>query len=258
MQLVPRYLVKNRIDIVADLAGFVTEYRPVYKRHTLVYKGIDNVLEFRLLNADQKPINTQGYTPKFVAYDMNKTKIIEHDGTVLDDGSSATKGLFTVTITENDLLNIASEYLTYTVYLVDDDDDSRILTYTDTHFGADSVIRVSGTAFPDPKASKTVTSFTDTGGIYVSSIIDADPGINSNEGLHTVAVYSNSFEGTINIEVTLENQVTGTTDWASVGSLVFTGDETEPTPFNFTGVFNFLRFTTEDNPSSISKILVRN
>ena len=65
MQLLSRYLVKNRIDIIADVAGFVTEYRPVYKRQVQVYKGIDNILEFRLLNADQKPINTEGYTPKF-------------------------------------------------------------------------------------------------------------------------------------------------------------------------------------------------
>jgi len=75
MQLLPRYLVKNRIDIVADLAGFTTEYRPVYKRQAIVYKGIDNVLEFRLLNADQKPINTQGYTPKFRAYDQNNSLV---------------------------------------------------------------------------------------------------------------------------------------------------------------------------------------
>jgi hypothetical protein len=75
MQLIPRYLVKNKIDIIANVAGFIVEYRPVYKRQVQVYKGIDNVIEFRLLNADQKPINISNYTPKFRAFDENKSLI---------------------------------------------------------------------------------------------------------------------------------------------------------------------------------------
>ena len=52
MQLIPRYLVNNRTTIIANEAGFVTEYRPVYSRQIKVYSNIDNVLEFRVLNAD--------------------------------------------------------------------------------------------------------------------------------------------------------------------------------------------------------------
>ena len=57
MQLLSRYLVDNTTTLVADVAGFITEYRPVYNREIQIYKGIDNVLQFRLLNADQKPVN---------------------------------------------------------------------------------------------------------------------------------------------------------------------------------------------------------
>jgi hypothetical protein len=258
MQLLPRYLVKNRIDIVADLAGFTTEFTPVYKRQALVYKGIDNVLEFRLLNADQRPINTQGYTPKFRAYDSNNTLVVEREGTVLDDGSTATKGLFTVTVTENDLLNLTDEFLKYSIFLIDDDTEDRILTYTDTHFGADAVIRISSDMFPPPKASKSITTFYDDGLTYITSAIDSDPSLNNNEALHTAAIYTSGYVGTVSVEATLENQVSGTTDWATIASLTFDGTETEPTPVNFTGVFSFIRFRTSANPSTISKILVRN
>jgi hypothetical protein len=258
MQLVPRYLVKNRIDIVANLAGFTTEYRPVYKRQALVYKGIDNVLEFRLLNADQKPINTQGYTPKFRAYDQNDSLVIEHDGTVLDDGSSATKGLFTITVTENDLLNLTDEFLKYSIYLVDENTDERILTYTDTHFGADSTLRISADAFAAPKESKTITTFFDAGSTYVTSAIDSEPALNNNEALHTAAIYTNGYIGTVSVEATLENQISGTTDWATLETLTFTGSETEPTPVNFNGVFSYIRFRTSADPVTIPKILVRN
>lgn len=261
MQLLPRYLVKNRINIIADVAGFITEYRPVYQRHLQVYKGIDNVIQFRLLNADQKPINTQGYTPKFRAFDENLNLIIEHDGVVLDDGSSATKGLFTVTINENDLLNVKQQYLSYTIYLVDSNEDN-IITYTDTHFGNNGVIKISSEAFPGAKSSKSISAFNQSSydsGLYNSDAIDAEPGINGNEALHTAAVYTNGYVGNLVLQVTLENQVTGTTEWADLHTLTFDGTETEPTPINFNGVYNYIRFQADANPANtIEKILVRN
>ena len=69
MQLIPRYLVNNTVTIVANDSGFITEFKPVYSRQIKVYRGIDNTIQFRLLNADQKPINVASYTPKFVAFD---------------------------------------------------------------------------------------------------------------------------------------------------------------------------------------------
>lgn len=261
MQLLPRYLVSNRTDIISNLAGFITEYRPVYKRQLQVYKGIDNVLEFRLLNADQKPINTQGYTPKFRAFDENKNLVIEHDGTVLDDGSTATRGLFTVTVTENDLLQIKQQFLYYNIYLVDAA-NQKILTYTDTHFGADATIKVSADAFPGPMSTKQVASFLETSvgsSVYTSSAIDAEPGINGNNALHTAAIYSNGYVGDIIVQATLDNTVSEGTDWADIATLSLTGSESEPTPLNVFGVFSFLRFKATASPvDTITKILVRN
>jgi hypothetical protein len=93
MQYIPRYLVNNRITIVANEAGFITEYRPVYQRHINIYRGIDNVLQFRLLNADQKPINIASYTPKFIAFDENDVMVVERDGSIQElSDSSATRG----------------------------------------------------------------------------------------------------------------------------------------------------------------------
>ena len=45
-------------------------------------------LEFRLLNADQKPVNITTYTPKFVAFDETNQMVLEKDATILDDGST--------------------------------------------------------------------------------------------------------------------------------------------------------------------------
>ena len=257
MQLIPRYLVKNRSTIIANEAGFVTEYRPVYTRQLNVYKGIDNVLEFKLLNADQKPIDVSTYTPKFQAFDENKNLIVEHNGVTVN----AALGLFKVTITDNDLLNVKQQYLNYNIHLIDSNSDP-VLTYSDAYFGNSGTIYVSGEAFPGPRNTYSVTTFTEVTEdtpYWTSETITAEPAINGNEALHTAVVYTNSYAGDIVVQATLDNQIIGGTNWADVATISFTGSETEPMPVNFNGVYSFLRFKSTANPAdTIDKILVRN
>jgi len=256
-----RYLVSNRTDVLANEVGHVTEYRPVYSRNLQVYKGIDNVLEFKLINPDQKPLDVDRYTPKFVAFDENRNMIIERDGVNLQEGDSTAytkKGLFSVTITENDLLNVKDQYLSYNIYLVDFD-ETKIQTYANEWFDSAGVIKVSGSAFPGPSSSYNVGNFLQDDSVWYSEALDAQPGINGNEALHTVAVYTDSYVGDVVVQGTLENQVTGSTNWADISTVSFTGSEVEPKPVNFNGVFNHLRFKTTANPAdTITKILVRN
>ena len=262
MQLIPRYLVSNRTIVVANEAGFVTEYRPVYSRQLQVYKGIDNVLEFKLLNADQKPIDLSGYTPKFRAFDENNSLIIEHDGVQLtSDGSTPIKGVFKITVTENDLLNVKEQFLNYNIHLVDSN-NNNVITYSSSHFENNGVIKVSASANPAPRDTYSVTTFTEVTenpSYWTSEALNAEPGINGNEALHTAVVYTDGYVGDVIVQATLDNQITGTNDWADINTLTFTGTETEPSPVNFTGVFSHLRFKATANPANkISKILVRN
>ena len=256
MQLIPRYLVKNRTTLVSNDAGFVTEYRPVYTRQLKVYKGIDNVLEFKLLNADQKPITTlNDHTIKFQAFDENKGLIIEHDGVVVN----ATLGLFKVTITDNDLLNVKQQYLSYSIYLVDANGDNK-LTYSDAHFGGCGTIYVDACQFPGPRDTHSVSSFMEVNvdtPYWTSETIDAQPGINGNDALHTAVVYTDGYQGNLTVQATLDNQP-GTT-WSDIETVTLDGSETQPTPINFNGVFSHLRFkTTADPANKIIKVLVRN
>lgn len=260
-----RYLAPNRIEVLANEAGHVTEYRPVYSRQLNVYRGIDNVLEFKLLNPDQKPLDVDRYTPKFVAFDENNQMVIEHDGVNLQEGDSTAytkKGLFKVTVTENDLLNVKDQFLTYNIYLIDFD-GTNVLTYANEWFDATGIINVKSHAFPGPvetKSIKTLAKLTSNATEWHSrDTVDAQPGINGNEALHTAVVYTDGYEGDIVVQATLDDQVTDYTPWADVKQVAFTGAETEPTPINFNGVFSYIRFkSTADPTNKISKILVRN
>jgi len=92
-----------------------------------------------------------------------------------------------------------------------------------------------------------------------SETVDAQPGINGNEALHTAAVYTSAYTGNVVVQATLDNQVTGTTQWADIATLTFAGTETDPVPVNFNGVFSYVRFQANANPGAkITKVLVRN
>ena len=261
MQLLPRYLVDNITTVIADMAGFNTEYRPVYNKQLQLYKGIDNVLEFRLLNADQKPVDITAYTPKFVAFDETNQMVLEKDATVLDDGSSVINGKFNVTVTENELLNLKQQYLSYNIFLQDANGD-KVLTYSHSNFDNDATIFINGKTFPGPLNSYSVTTFEqESVGVetWYSESVYAQPSINGNEALHTAAAYTSSYTGDIVVQATLDNQVTESTQWADVATLQLGGSETEPKPVNFSGVFSHIRFKATANPADkITKILVRN
>lgn len=233
----------------------------MYSKQLQVYKGIDNALDFRLLNADQKPVDITNYTPKFVAFDENSIMVLEKNGTILDDGSSVTRGKFTITITENELLNIKQQYLNYNIYL-QETDGNKVLTYSHSNFDNDAVIFVNARTFPGPLASYSITQFEQEAvgsDVWYSETVDAQPAINGNEALHTAAVYTSSYTGDVVVQATLDNQVTESTQWADIATLTFTGNETMPTPVNFNGVFSYLRFKATANPTdTIIKILVRN
>jgi hypothetical protein len=261
MQLIPRYLVNDRINIISNEVGFPVEYRPVYSRTLKVYRGIDNKIQFRLLNADQKPVRITS-TPIFVAFDDENNLIIQTECTVTDDSSTtATKGMFYVTINENDLLNIKQQYLHYNVYL---DSDAKELTYAGRNFESAGIIYVDGNAFPGPKSSTTVDTFFQendywTAGSNDTDKITAQPGINGNEALHTIVVYNTEYIGNIEVQVTLDNQIVGQNNWTTVSTLTFDGTESEPVPLNLNGVFSYIRFKFDVDPTDkISKILIRN
>ena len=261
MQLLPRYLAKQTTLLIANVSGSTTEYRPVYSKQLQVYKGIDNVLEFRLLNADQKPVDITAYTPKFVAFDETNQMVLEKDATVLDDGSSVINGKFNVTVTENELLNLKQQYLSYNIFLQDANGD-KVLTYSHSNFDNDATIFINGKTFPGPLNSYSVTTFEqESVGVetWYSESVDAQPSINVNEALHTAAAYTSSYTGDIVVQATLDNQVTESTQWADVATLQLGGSETEPKPVNFSGVFSHIRFKATANPADkITKILVRN
>ena len=137
---------------------------------------------------------------------------------------------------------------------------SKTLTYANTHYGAKGVIKVEGDAFPGPAETYNLKTFTETGvgtNIYNSETITAEPAKNGNEALHTAAVYSTGFTGDVLIQATLDNAVSNSTYWGTVGTLSLSNPST-PKYINFNGVYKHLRVRYTKENGTIDKVLIRN
>ena len=109
MQLIPRYLLNDRTLVISNDVGFSVEFRPVYSRTIKIYKGVTNKVQFRLLNADQKPIELTT-APWIVVFDEERNKIFEKEAVSQDDNSSAaTRGMFYVEFDDAELLDLKQQ-----------------------------------------------------------------------------------------------------------------------------------------------------
>jgi len=249
MQLVPRYLVKNKINIISDDAGLLTEYRPVYQRTIKISRGVDNLIQFKLLNADQKPV-TITQTPMFVAFDENKRQIFEKECEILDDGSTRnTLGVFTVKITDADLLDLPQQYLKYNVYLLDNT-GNRSITYANTAFESAGVIYVDSMSYPGPVPNYFIDRFYQVesawiaGGTGSDSINVVSETANTN-AMHTAVIYPNNYQGTLTIQGTLDGSIG--LNWFDIEVVEITGSDV--IPINFTGAYTFVRFKLNNDPT---------
>ena len=174
MRKISSYLYPNRIELLADLAAFTVEYVNVYQRNVKIYNGIDNTIEFDIKNADQKRID-------LTTLSNIELNIMDAEGTALPNSPytvtpTAVKGIATVTIPQDDLIDLQRQFLKYSVSAVSSGND--VLLYADSRFGAVGTIELVGDAMPtfrDPKEYNSFTAEIDLKGVptWHSSAIPA-------------------------------------------------------------------------------------
>ena len=253
MQINYRYLLNRQIIIICNDVHHTTEFSPVYTQELKIYKNIRNTLEFKIINSDQKPISLDNYTVNFRAFNFANKLVLSKECT----NSTSLKGITILHIEEHELLNFKKEYLKFNIFLTDANNEKK-LTYSDAQFNNNGTMIVDDYIFPGPLESHVVKTFVQENDYWISEAIVAEPALNGNEALHSLAIYTNNYSGQIDVQGTLDNSSI-TTLWAVLDTLTLNGTETEPILINLTGVFNFLRIKTYQQPlDTITKILVRN
>lgn len=156
MRKISSYLYPNRIELLANLAAFTVEYQNVYQRNVKIYKGIDNVVEFDIKNADQKRIDLMTLSNiKMHVMDATGNKLPNSPYTVTP---TSLRGIATVTIPSTDLEDFTDQSFRYSVTATKDSTD--VILYADTRFGGSGTIDFSTELMPVTKPARTFDTFT--------------------------------------------------------------------------------------------------
>ena len=265
MQTVSRYLLNNLV--IVGITGYHGRNPVVYDRRIKLYKGVSNPISFTFKNEDQKAQDITAKTFEFNLIDSEtKQSVVTRNLTILDDGSTiTTKGTASVTVTEGDLLTLDAKFYNYAIREVAAN-NTRTVTFADSFYNAAGTIEVLDGAYPDFLDSTEVNNFTSTTGPLdnTSGAIDANPGINNNVALHTIAVYTKSFSGSLRIQGTMVSTPSDT-DYFNItatgeSSPIAFSSSTAVSYYNFTGVYENVRFSWSNdsgNTGRIDKILYR-
>ena len=123
MQKISSYLYSNRLTVVADLASYPVEWKPVYQRNIKIYKGMKNTVEFDIRNADQKRVNISSYNLKCLIMDNFDQEVLTVDVSAVPN----TTGLATMTIYAQDVAYISPQFLKYTLYILGENEEKTPL-----------------------------------------------------------------------------------------------------------------------------------
>lgn len=277
MQNLPIYLYSNTLDVLLDMDTTERGVNQVmYQRDLTIQKGITNQVRIQFKNSDQKRVsisNTQTFV--FSMFDaINQRLIIEKELEVLQTNTTSTKGLALLTLTESDTIDLDRTSYQYSVKL-QEPDGTYLPTYTNTYYGIAGTLNISNDINPVLKDSVSISNFNSS---YNDSIqkyehksgnIYANPEYNGNNALHTLAVYTTNYIGTLYIEGTLDNDPGSTDNYATIATKTYDGTSSVDY-INFNGLFTYVRFihvpgiapgeSNNDNPSyfgSLDKILYR-
>jgi len=248
MQNLPVYLYPNILDVILDLNSTIRGVNQVmYQRDLKIQKGIKNQVRVQFKNSDQKKIHISSTgTFVFSLFDaVNRRLIVEKSLEILDDGTTSTRGLALLTLTESDTIDLDKSSYQYTVKMLDSD-STYTPAYSNTYYGMAGTLNLVEEVYPVLQPSQEVSSFLKSFNAetslyeHKSGNIYAYPEYNGNTELHTAAFYLTGYRGTVYIQGTLDNTPASFGRYTTVATKIynnFSGIDY----VNFNGVFTYIR-----------------
>ena len=277
MQNLPIYLYQNNFDVILDLDTTIQGVNRVMYQHDLkVQKGIKNKVRVQFKNSDQKRISIDSSgTYVFTMFDaISQRQILQKELSVLDTGTTSTRGLALLTLTESDTIDLDSSSYSFNIK-VQDSDGTYLPAYANTYYGMVGTLYLNNDINPVLQPSQEVSEFQksfnpDTAlWEHKSRPIYAYPEFKSNTALHTIAYYMKNFKGTVYLQASLNNQPDYLNNFANLEVRTYDGFSGIDY-INFNGVYSYINVMfvpaegptdyTNDNPNffgSFDKLLYR-
>jgi hypothetical protein len=287
MQINSVYLYPNKIDAYTNPLDSLTaeRYRRVYNRNLKVYRSVDNRIDLQLRNSDQKALTINSSVVFNIIGRNANNLLVQKDFTLIEDNATLKiKGRAYVTLTTEDLQDLDPGFYQYSIIQetresIEGTDEYKVTAsnplYTDSQYGVVGTIEISGDVFGTVTNSVVVDKFSYTNPFtvgdpadkfYISSIIDAQPGISPAQPLHTFQLYFKDYTGTVTIEGSNDEQGATPKHWVAItpegdgSAAIDLVSQSDLIYKNIVGKFNWFRIKhipTTNNTGTVDKILYR-
>lgn len=221
----------------------------------VIYKGVQNHIDFSIRNSDRKPIKLLDKAmTAYVRISDTGELVLKKDLIIIDEY----KGLARLVFTQGEMADMEDGRYTYGVIYKTEDEREGVL-YSDRSADAIGEFKLESSVVPDARKSHVITEFLEESrhpGILHSDRIPGAHLENYVNSLHSYAIYSTGFTGTVTIQGSLDS---GPTDveqsWFTIDErkLTYIGntapiDEISPMP-EVQGTFE--NITTDQNVSGV-------
>ena len=221
-------------------------WAPVYAKDLKLHKGTDNVLTFRFVNQDQKPVSLTDTTVTFRLINREgEALILSKDLEMID----AVKGKAKVTVTEAELDDVSAQKAHYSLERKQSSSSVYNPGFVDDNAGARGVVEILDSVMPLHTASRAVT-IPDHGN---ATTYNSSTWTGNDQGLQTLQYTPSAFTGNVQVEGAVDDSG----EWYDVGSTVTLSASSTTGYININGFHPYLRLNIEETSGSISDIKIR-
>ena len=252
----------------------------MYDKTIKLYQGIDNTVKFALKDNDRNAVDLTSLTVTFNIFDATTNEsILARPLTV----TNATKGLAQLNLPASAIDNVSGTFYNYSLYTTNASSEQQVV-FTDLNEAAKGTLEIVEGIASNPRETEQITfessnpNFTKqnlgksaTGETwYYSSAVSGASERNLTSATHTIALYSDGFDGDFIVEGSMEStaNTTSHTEWFHIkldgqsNDYVSLTNSTTIASYNFTSMAKWIRViylpTASADIGKITKVLVRN
>jgi len=222
----------------------------VYSKNLKLHKGVDNKIQFQLLNQEQKPINITDNILTFRLLSDNGKSILLQKALF---NTLPLNGIAVLQIAQGEIENINTQLCTYSIEI--NDGPMQLPVFVNSDAGARGVVEIVNSILPNFQSSDIVTipnsqslPVGNASATYHSSVLT-----NSKSSTVTLQIFFSEYTGTIQIQGSTIQDA----DWYDIDSpeTYFFSNETIGRTIN--GFHPYLRVKFTSTAGNVTKIMVR-
>lgn len=243
------YNYKQRQIVVLNSGNSPRRYHNVYAKDLTLNRGVDNILQFHILDQEQKPINISDLSIAFRILDKEGKKILLEQ--TLTNTLPVT-GHCQLELISSDLDGISPQKCFYTLQMPNDGLNTAL--FMNNNAGARGVLHIVDSIMPEFVPSATITIPSHPYPTLLNAVTFYTSVFSTNHQSNlTLQTKLTGYKGTMNVQ----GSTTGQGDWYDISDVETYNNYSDTKYIHVTGYHPYMRVKCVANAGTLDKVLAR-